>query len=231
VTGSLPPATVARSEWLAARPFPHIVVHAFLDSVIAAIVADGFPAPDSTVWHTFGGDLEAGKQEASAQHGGVGVEALHRALAGDGFVGWLRAVSGIPDLIPDPTRHGGGIHQSGPGARLGMHVDFNLHPTAVPNLVRAVNVIVFVGDERRWPIDRGGMLELGEDRDVGIEPRAGLLVVFEASDTSWHGHPTPMSVDAPLRRSVPAYYYRPVREGEMIEEHSTRFLTIERALR
>jgi hypothetical protein len=37
-----------------------------------------------------------------------------------------------------------------------------------------------------------------------------------------------MSADAPLRKSIPAYYFRPVRDGEVVDARSTRFLEVER---
>ncbi len=228
----LPNPGDARNWWWTAKPFPYVVLDGVLDHETAATCAAEFPPADSTAWHTFTGPLEEGKQEGAAAVAGPTVAALHDDLASDDFVNWLRFLTGVQDLIPDPDRVGGGIHQCGPGGRLGLHVDFNLHPRQ-RELVRAVNLILFVGDHDRWDRRWGGLLELG-DAAAGpsmtwrreVFPMPGTLVIFEASDTSWHGHPVPMSADCPvLRRSIPAYYYRRVRAGEQIEAHSTIFLT------
>lgn len=236
----LPDPHAGRRRWLTSEPFPFIVVPDVIYLDEAAAICAEFPPPDNPGWHTFTGPLEHGKQEGSADIAGPRTAELHQALAANEFVDWLRVVSGVPDLVADPTRHGGGIHQSGPGARLGMHVDFNVHPQR-PDLIRAVNLILFVGvrgdlfryevdgnDVRnvcRWRREWGGILHLGAGRPyVEIDPLPGLLVVFEASDLSYHGHPMPMTADAPLRRSVPAYFYRPIRPDETVEAHSTRFL-------
>lgn len=222
----LPNAVASHRTWETARPFPHVVIERAVYADDAAALAAEFPPPDDPGWHTFSGRLEHGKQEGAATIAGPLVAALHDEFASDMFVGWLRVVSGIPDLIADPHRHGGGIHQSGDRARLGVHVDFDLHPR-MPGFVRAVNTILFVGDHDHWDTDWGGMLELGAGRDVAVEPLPGLLVAFEASGHGWHGHPTPMTEAAPLRRSVPAYYYRPLGPGEVAEGRSTRFLVLE----
>lgn len=210
-----------------ASPFRHWTVTDFLrhDNWVVRAIADEFPPPDDPGWHTFTGPLEQGKQEGSAEIAGPLVAAVHDQLARLEFVDALRALTGIPDLVADPDRVGGGIHQSGPGARLGMHVDFNLHPTR-PRLVRAINVILFLDDGTTDDVNDGGWLWMERPGGSGkiIRPRAGLLVVFEANDDNYHGHPIPLADDAPLRRSIPAYYYRPVRDGETIEAHSTRFL-------
>jgi hypothetical protein len=221
----LPDATQARRQWTTADPFPHLLLSDVIYPEEAAAVAAEYPPPDDPRWKTYSGPLEHGKQEGTVDLAGPATAAVHRYLASDEFVYWLRDVTHVEDLIADPALIGGGIHQAASGARLGMHVDFNVHPSD-RDLVRAVNVILFVGDTV-WPEDVGGTLWLGE-RHTEVYPQPGTLIVFEASDTSWHGHPDPIVDGAPLRRSVPAYYYRPIRDGETVEEHSTRFLEIER---
>lgn len=227
----LPSADFARRRWADAKPFPHLVYENALWPEDSTAIGAEFPPPDSGDWHTFTGPLEAGKQEADAHVAGPEVARLHAELASDGFVAWLSQVSGVPDLVADPARKGGGIHQCAPGGRLGVHTDFNLHPDE-PSLLRAVNVIVFVGSTFAWRREWEGHLYLGrpdrylegsELRDP-VAPEGGTFVAFEASDTSWHGHPFPMADDAPLRRSVPAYYYRPLAPDEHVKAHSTVFL-------
>lgn len=228
----LPPVDYAQFKWAesAGRPFRHLIWPGALTPAAARDCGAEYPASDSGAWHTFSGPLEEGKQEGRAAVAGPNIAALHETLAGPLFIAWLRGATGIEDLIADPERVGGGIHQSGPGARLGLHVDFNLHPTR-HHLVRAVNLIVFVGDATQWELDRslgwGGLLELGapDDQDrVEMAPLPCDMVIFEAADDSWHGHPVPLTDDAPLRKSVPAYFYRPLADGEQVAARSTRFL-------
>jgi hypothetical protein len=201
-----------------AFPFPHLVLDGIFEPEQISAAAREFPPPEATCWHTFRGPLEEGKQEASADAAGFHVARIHRQLASRWFLDWLSRIA-RRHLLADPLRTGGGIHQSGPGARLGLHTDFNVHPER-PGLVRAVNVLLFLS---HVPPSRGGRLRLGIEGDRAVIPRAGRLVVFEASDDSWHGHPEPLAPDAPLRLSIPAYYYRRLEPGETVEAHSTRF--------
>jgi hypothetical protein len=229
----LPPVDYAAHKWAesAGKPFRHLVWPGALTPEDARLCGDEYPAPESGAWHTFTGELEQGKQEGVAAIAGPNVAELHHTLNGPLFMDWLRRATGLPHLYPDPDRVGGGIHQSGPGARLGLHVDFNLHPTR-HYLVRAVNLIVFVGDQNPWLLrthvaDWGGLLELGAPSDpdrIEMAPVPSDMVIFEAADDSWHGHPVPLAEDAPLRKSVPAYYYRPLADGEQVAGRSTRFL-------
>jgi hypothetical protein len=115
---------------------------------------------------------------------------------------------------PELPRVGGGLHEIGTGGLLGMHLDFDAHPTG---LTRAVNLLIYLNEE--WRNEWGGALELGESKDKSrkmIVPNAGVTVVFETDGGSWHGHPVPLTcpVDR-ARRSLALYYYRnPVKQQE-----------------
>ena len=188
----------------AAKPFPHYVqLQAFRNPADLALAAAEFPPPDDPRWHTFHGEHEEGKQEGRVEITGPMVVQLHASLAAPEFVNWVRYLTGVPDLVADPERVGGGVHQCAPGGHLDLHVDFNVHPTN-PALVRRVNLILYLSDLTI----RGGALQLvGEDHTVEVPPSAGTMVIFAASDRSWHGHPNP--VRQGVRRSIPAYYYAP----------------------
>ena len=59
------------------------------------------------------------------------------------FVAWLSELTGIPDLIADPSLEGGGLHQSGTGGFLNVHADFTTHRHQ-KHWRRRVNVIVYL---------------------------------------------------------------------------------------
>jgi len=127
---------------------------------------------------------------------------------------WLRSLSDLigHELQPDPwftegplmPRVGGGLHEITRGGMLGIHTDFDEHPTG---LTRCANLLIYLNED--WQDEWGGALELHGDTVVSIPPRAGTAVLFETNGTSWHGHPEPL--DCPLnrsRRSLALYYYR-----------------------
>lgn len=213
------------STWPLGSPFPHFVLDGIWNDDVLRAAAREFPAPDSGAWHTFTDEREAGKQEASASVAGENVAKVHDVLAGEDFVAWLRIVTGIVDLQPDPTRVGGGIHQVIPGGRLALHVDFNHHPTF--DLWRRVNVLLFLNDG--WRDEWGGQLMLHHpDRgvsDVVLSPTLGRMVIFEARDGNYHGHPEPLRCPPHVtRKSVPAYYYSTTPPTPNAQAHSTLFL-------
>lgn len=117
------------------------------------------------------------------------------------------------DLIADPwflegpltPRVGGGLHEIGTGGHLGIHVDFDAHPTG---LTRAANLLIYLNEN--WGKEWGGQLELHGGLDVRkIVPSGGRAVLFETNGDSWHGHPEPLLCPQNrARRSLALYYYR-----------------------
>lgn len=208
-----------RTEPLRSGAIPRVAAWIALSPADAETAAAEFPPPESYNWHTFrNGPLEDGKQEGSAAIAGSAVAEILEDFD-EILTPFLADLFEIPDLQPDPHRTGAGIHQSGPAARLGMHVDFNVHPQD-PGLIRAVNAILFLTETHG-----AGRLRIADNEGelVSFAPQPGLLVAFRCADDLWHGHPEPMPEGAPLRKTIPGYWFRPRREGEEIEAHSTRF--------
>ena len=132
---------------------------------------------------------------------------LNRALASPEFLSCLSYITGIADLIADEELVGGGIHITGPGGRLDVHVDFNYMESR--KLHRRINLLLYLNPvwEEKW----GGHIQLW-DRDVkncrhAFAPAFNRCVIFETSDISFHGV-TPITTSAPFPRlSFAAYYY------------------------
>ena len=68
----------------------------------------------------------------------------------------LCAVTGIDDLIVDPTLFGGGMHAMPSGGRFDLHTDFQQHPRT--KLDNRLVLITYLNPD--WREDYGGMLEL-----------------------------------------------------------------------
>lgn len=181
-------------------PFPHAVIDDLWDPSDLQVAAAEFPAPHDPRWQTYTDPEEQGKRAAGADAWGPAVRAFFETTSSPTFTSYLTALTGIADLHADTL--GGGMHETGEGGKLGMHVDFNLHP--VTGWPRRLNLLVFLNEE--WDCDWGGCLYLGADRQITVEPVFNRTVIFECSDASWHGHPHPIT-GAYLRRSLAAYYY------------------------
>jgi Rps23 Pro-64 3,4-dihydroxylase Tpa1-like proline 4-hydroxylase len=75
---------------------------------------------------------------------------------------------------------------------------------------------------RDWKDEYGGELELWS-RDMSrcerrIRPLAGRCVIFSTTETSFHGHPRPLTCPAgESRKSVATYYYTLGRTDREVE--------------
>jgi len=216
-----------KSEFLRAKPFPYIKIDNFLKPEFASEVADAFPQFEEalTQGKTFNSVNEKKKvQITDSRKFPSAIARLNELLASHEFLADLSYVSGMPDLIADDELVGGGMHITGPGGRLDVHIDFNYLKER--KLHRRLNILVYLN--RKWDPKWGGDLQLW-DREVknceaAFAPIFNRCVVFETSNISYHGV-VPVAREAPFpRQSFAAYYY--TREAPPFwtgEEHSTIF--------
>lgn len=149
---------------------------------------------------------------------------LNELLASQEFVSDLSYVTGIPNLLADEQLTGGGMHMTGPGGRLDVHVDFNFIKDR--QLHRRLNLLLYLNPV--WDESWGGHIQLW-DKDVkncqqAFAPRMNMCVIFETSEISFHGV-TPVAASAPYTRiSFATYYYtREAPAGWKESVHSTIF--------
>lgn len=208
-------------------PYPHIGIDDFFDGGLIREVIANYPGEYDALWNrTFldAGTYEEQKLSFDRQEDlPVVIQNLISALNSAVFVNFLERLSGIDGLIPDPYLSGGGLHMIPRGGRLAMHVDFNNHREL--RLDRRLNLLLYLNPD--WKEEWGGALELW-DREVKIKhrsylPIANRVVVFSTTDTSFHGHPDPLTCPrGHYRRSIALYYYTNGRpEEERSADHTT----------
>jgi Rps23 Pro-64 3,4-dihydroxylase Tpa1-like proline 4-hydroxylase len=199
-----------RREYINARPFPFVAIDGLLDLRFAEEVARAYPSFDHAAQQgrTFKSVNERKKiQITDAKFFPPAVARLNQALADPSFLSELSYITGIPDLLADKELVGGGIHMTGPGGRLDVHVDFNYLEDR--KLYRRLNLLVYLNPI--WEPQWGGHLQLW-DKGVSscrhaFAPCPNRCVIFETSDISFHGV-TPIAAEAPFPRiSFAAYYY------------------------
>ena len=212
------------ADYQCTRPFPHIVLDGFFaPDVLRAVVAE-IPSPLHEPERLFR------RHEAGLTHGkfafrnvpALGPESISliNTLNSKPFVEFLSTLTGIPKLIPDPRLEGGGFHQIVRDGMLHVHADFNIHP--IMRTYRRLNLLLYLNEG--WQAEWGGALELWpEDMSaaaLSILPLFNRTVIFNTTDTSYHGHPEPLACPPDVvRRSLALYYYA-MRPTD-VEEHST----------
>jgi Rps23 Pro-64 3,4-dihydroxylase Tpa1-like proline 4-hydroxylase len=201
------------AQFRSAAPFPWLMIDDFLAPAMVQELTNGFGAairranknPDAPKKHKHVlrkiGLIKPEMMEEAHR-------CLFRELASDRFLDFLSSVTGIKPLYADASLNGGGLHEIYPGGYLNVHTDFNIHPESRRH--RRLNILIYLNPE--WDEVWGGALELwpadNSRAAVSILPVGGRMVLFETSEISFHGHPTPLACpEGVTRRSLAAYYY------------------------
>lgn len=213
-------------RYVSAEPFPHIAIDGLFDDALLREVLAAFPRPEEMEWRNFD---NAKEKKLGYRHGTVlrgPVWDFMMAMSQPPALEMLEALTGIEGLIPDPYFGGGGPHQIEQGGFLKVHADFNWHPKL--KLDRRLNVLVYLNED--WEESFGGHLELWDREmttaEAKILPVFNRTVVFSTTDTSYHGHPDPLTCPRDRsRKSVSFYYYTAGRpESERSAPHDTVFV-------
>lgn len=220
-------ARAFRDMYTNADPFAHIVLDDLFDAADLDIVLRDFPSPADMQWMRFDNPLEK-KLGYFHERSGIteAVRDFLNAMNSFEMLLWLEALTGIEGLIPDPYFGGGGLHQIEPGGFLKVHADFNVHPKL--KLDRRLNMLVYLNKD--WREEYGGHLELwdrqGKRPVKKILPLFNRTVIFSTTDTSFHGHPHPLTCPPGMtRKSVSLYYYTAGRpQDERSSPHDTIFI-------
>ena len=218
-------ASPLASAYTNARPFPHVVIDNFFDSNLLEIILSEFPKPNAIRWQTFNNQHEIKLASSKETSFGPVTRLFLYHLNSITFLEFLTHITGIPDLIPDPSFDGGGLHQIVPGGKLAVHADFNKHPRYA--LDRRLNLLLYLNKD--WREDYGGHLELWS-RDMTqceakVLPIFNRVMIFGTTDFTYHGHPDPLRCpEGMTRKSLALYYFTNGRPAEEVNAvHSTVF--------
>jgi Rps23 Pro-64 3,4-dihydroxylase Tpa1-like proline 4-hydroxylase len=211
--------------YASAQPYPHAVMDDFLPAEVLDGVLEKYPSPQELKWIKFNDAKQKKLASNAIEKLDEGTRNVLYFLNSSLILGFLERLTGIPGLIPDPYFVGGGLHQIERGGKLDIHADFNKLEKF--NLDRRLNLIIYVN--KNWKEEYGGHFELW-DRDMKacvkkVLPVFNRCVVFSTTDTSFHGHPIPLSCpEGVTRKSMALYYYSNGRpEQERSQSHSTLF--------
>jgi Rps23 Pro-64 3,4-dihydroxylase Tpa1-like proline 4-hydroxylase len=218
-------AVSAHQTYATAKPYPHIVFDNFFNPELLDVVLSEFPKPGAIRWQSFNNEQEVKLASAAEATFGPTTRLFMYHLNSITFLNFLSAVTGVENLIPDPSFEGGGLHQIMPGGKLGVHADFNKHGKY--NLDRRLNLLLYLN--KNWREEYGGNLELW-DRDMTscqarVLPIFNRVMVFTTTDYTYHGHPDAlMCPEGMTRKSLALYYFSNGRPATEIDgEHSTIF--------
>ena len=197
-------------QYATAEPHHFFVIEGFLRTEFARALTEAYPRFDEAKqlgkhFHWVNENVKV--QITDVERFPAAVRKLHEILADPEFLSVMERVTGIPRLLADPTLAGGGMHIMGTGGLLDPHVDFNM--LEEQKLHRRLNILVYSSPE--WKEQWGGCFDLWDvevkKRQAALAPMPNRCVLFNTTETSFHGV---MPVTAPpgvTRNSFAAYYY------------------------
>ncbi|MCJ7816031.1 MAG: 2OG-Fe(II) oxygenase [Xanthomonadales bacterium] len=215
-----------------AQPFRHVVMDNFLTRRFCADICEQFP--EFRTAHAINENAQVGGKAArdKVRTLGSAYQAMDDLVRNAEFLALVENITGIGRLQYDPFYFGGGTHENRDGQDLDPHIDFNYHP--VTSQHRRLNLIIYLN--QGWEDAWGGSLQLhrdpyrepAEDEIVTVAPLMNRCVIFETTESSWHGFER---IDLPCdkkdrsRKSFAVYYYTETRPAaETGEEHSTVYV-------
>jgi hypothetical protein len=208
------------ARFRSAEPFPHLVLDGFLRDDACRRLLEEFPAFERGNFLDENGRPGYKSVYESVRDLGPAFAALDALVSAPEFLALVGEITGVERLLYDPDYLGGGTHDNRAGQRLDFHVDFNRHPRGWD---RRLNLLLYLNPE--WDVSWGGCLELRRDPRMPAPPIAPVLnraVLFETSESSWHGFPTIRPDVTQPRRSVALYFYS--KELRKTASHSTIYV-------
>jgi Rps23 Pro-64 3,4-dihydroxylase Tpa1-like proline 4-hydroxylase len=180
-----------QNSFQSAMPFPHIEIDNFLRADAAESLLKDFPAFESGNYlNEFGlpglKSIKPDLRSISPMYA-----SFWKYLGSAEFLHTMSKITGIPNLLADPTMFGGGTHENKHGQNLNIHVDFNYNRNR--RWHRRVNVLLYMN--KQWENHWGGRIELhknpweptSEDTHRTYNISFNKAVLFATSEISWHG--------------------------------------------
>ena len=201
--------SVLKTEFATAHPYQHVVVDNFLPENVFQQAMTDFDVVSKEQWTGYLHVNERKFANSNPDTWGPTLQQIANELNSPEFVSLLEELTGIPNLLIDPTFEGGGLHQSLRGGFLNMHADFTVHPHQ-RQWKRRLNLLLYCNET--WLPEYGGGLELWDatmsHAEKVVQPLGNRVLIFATDATSFHGHPDPLQCpDGVARRSMALYYF------------------------
>lgn len=219
-------------------PFNHLIKDNFLKEDLAIQLEDEFLPYEDNQWYYYNNPLEHKKTINSWYLFPSATYKFFTYLNSKEFIQQLETEFNIPNLYPDHGLHGAGWHIHGPGGKLNVHLDYNIHPKL--KLQRKLNLILYLSSN--WNSSWGGNLEFWSHNPATNKPKNcekvidckfNRAVIFDTTQDSWHGFAQELTCPGGIyRKSIAMYYlvepmdntverYRALYAPSKLQEHNS----------
>ncbi|MBE9137881.1 2OG-Fe(II) oxygenase [Nodosilinea sp. LEGE 07088] len=200
-----------KEQYNSGKPFPHLVIDGLFPEHALSRIVHEFPREDQCEWLTW----HTKNEQKKTSRGTAGVSIFTQLfcfwLNSTEFIEQIKQITGIDDLVPDPTFFGAGLHEMGRDGWLNLHADYTQHP--IMPLTRRVNLLIYLNHD--WELSWGGDLVLQDpikaQQRASYPPLFNCTIIFPTTTETLHGVPQPLS--CPMDRSrklISIYYWSPI---------------------
>jgi len=214
-----------RNEYIRNDPYPHIIIDNFLEEKLCKDLEMSFPKHKEDFWLKYNNPVE--KKLLYNKLDNIMPERIKDTLLllnDSWFLKKLEVLTNIGNLVSDPKLHGGGMHCTKRMGKLDVHIDYSLHPEL--KLERRINLILYLNSD--WDKSYGGGLELWNKNMTqcvkSTEPKFNRAVIFNTTDISYHGHPSPLMCPEDKCRKSLAWYYLTKPQENVSQRYRAKFV-------
>lgn len=207
-----------RGQWENSRPVRHCFIDHVLPEAFVRHLYACFPRPEALSQRSSVRERKRFGVDVSNYDPCVGDSLA--AFRDPAVIDAVAAITGIPNMIGDPTMYAGGISVMGKDDFLNPHLD-NSHD-GDQQAYRVINTLYYISPD--WKLENGGNLELWDtevQNPTSILSAFNRLVLMETNAFSWHSV-SRVAVNAP-RCCVSNYYFSTTPPGGRAYKHVTTF--------
>lgn len=204
-----------RNQYSTAEPFQHIIIDNFLTSEIAEEISGLYP-DGLERYHLYNNPIEVKYSFDNISELDPKMEKIFYLLSTTVMERIFSSITGIK-LETDPYLNGAGLHLHPKNGRLGIHLDYEIHP--ISGKQRNLNIILYLSKD--WKEDWNGHSELwNSDHSeciVKSPVKFNSALIFKTNEISWHGVSKKIMCPEGIYRKTLAFYYVSDKTDESIE--------------
>ncbi|WP_192821160.1 2OG-Fe(II) oxygenase [Rufibacter sp. LB8] len=192
-------------SYLAAQPFPHLVIDNFCDTQKLERAYASIPElSNKSRDYAFANNKF---EKSNYRELGPELMELYQDLSSDRFNKILCHIT-AKKVFVDPKNHGGGLHQGKKNSFLDMHLDFNYHPLQ-KNWYRELNLLLYLNKDWK-PEYKGGLVikDLRTNEQTELDVPFNRLIIQQCAPYTLHGYYMTNFPEGRFRTSIATYAYQ-----------------------
>lgn len=187
------------------KPFEHIIIDNFLNTDVAGEISELYPN-DLNEYHFYNNPIEVKYVYDNISKMDSKIERVFYLLSTIVMEEIFSKLTGNK-MESDPYLHGAGLHLHPRNGRLGIHLDYEIHPFSGKQ--RNLNIILYLSKE--WKDEWNGHSELWNSDHteciVKSPVKFNSAIIFKTNEISWHGVSNKIKCPEGIFRKSLAFYY------------------------